>query len=92
VRRPPARFARKLRQDLHGELGRAAVLDKLDRAVQIDVRPRGELVRDDTVLARADECLGTPALDPLALGLHLVQLGCGHRPFSLLVLLTDTFG
>src|SRR5215208_1615635 len=62
--------ARRLEQDAHRELVRAAALaDELDRPVQVDVEALGELGRVAGRVAGALELLGAPLLDALALGL-----------------------
>src|SRR6476659_1398224 len=56
-----------LDQDVERRLVRAALLDQLDREVQVDVVPGRQRHRVTRVEARADQLLGAPVLDALDL-------------------------
>src|SRR5581483_11004354 len=56
-----------LEEDPNGEVGRAAPLEQLDRAVKVDVDPRGDVRGRGGVVARPHELVGAPALDALEL-------------------------
>ena len=78
-------------EDLERELGRATRLDQFDCPVEVDVGARGELEGGVDVVAALLERLGTPALDPLGLGLGDVQLVAAIDSISS-VLFIGTFG
>src|ERR1700750_2998008 len=82
-----------LDQDLDRRLVRAALLDEVDREVQVDVVPGCERDRVSRVVAGPDQLLRTPVLDALELGVDLdvnvrrihlfgirVRGGCGSPP------------
>jgi hypothetical protein len=74
VARSACRSAIPLEEDLESDLGRATRLEKLDRAMQIDVMPGGKGDRAVGRVAGALQALGTPTLDLLELG---ILDGCG---------------
>src|SRR6476646_5496992 len=57
-------------QDVERRLVRAALLDQLEREVQVDVVPGRQRYRVTRVEARADQLLGAPVLDALDLRLR----------------------
>src|SRR6201999_798570 len=79
---------RKLKQDAEGGFRRAARADELDRAVEIDVVPGGELHGRLVVEAAPLELLGAPALDPLLLGFLDMNFGRRHQWVPLIVLMS----
>jgi len=64
---PPGRDASA--EDADGDVDGATALEQLDRLVQVDVRPGGELESVGSGVARADESLGAPSLHALQLRL-----------------------
>ena len=56
-------------KDLERGVDRAAELDELDRAVQVDVVPLGQLSCGSGVVPRPLELLSPPAHDAIGLGL-----------------------
>src|SRR3954464_13480034 len=68
-------------QDVDRRLVGAALLEQLDREVQVDVVPGRQRHRVARVEARADQLLGAPVLDALDLGLDDdVCLSRSHVP------------
>src|SRR5215211_1680995 len=68
---------RRSEQDLQRQLGRAAVLDQLDRPVEVDVVPGRESGGRGGRVARALELGGAPALHPLQL-VPVTDVGGAH--------------
>ena len=67
-----------LEEDPERQLGVAPGAHEADRVVQVDVWPGGQHGGGGGLEAGALELAGTPALDPLLLGLRGLQLGRSH--------------
>src|SRR4051812_26207464 len=77
----PAGRTPALDENFYGRLVGAALLDQLDREVQVDVVPRRQRHRIAGVEARADQLLGAPVLHALDLRLgDDVYLSRSHVP------------
>jgi hypothetical protein len=78
-----------LPEDAEGELGRAALLEQLDRAVQVDIVPASELDGGSRGVSGPLELGGAPRLDELLLGLANFCFRSRHLAD---LLLCDLFG
>src|SRR5579884_1372795 len=72
--------SKPLPQDLDGELGRAAALDELDGAMEVDVVAAGELRRRLRRVAGAFELVCAPVLDLVELP---TRMSCRRRHLAL---------
>src|SRR5215213_5870547 len=59
----PARAGNRLEQDLKRQLGRAAAMHEVDRAMEVDVEPRCKRLRSVGLIACAFELGDPPPLD-----------------------------
>src|SRR5215218_2827327 len=59
----PAREGNRLEQDLKRQLGRAAAMHEVDRAMEVDVEPRCKRLRSVGLIACAFELGDPPPLD-----------------------------
>jgi hypothetical protein len=75
---PAGTDCRYLEEDSERDLGRTALAEEVDGAVQVDVVTGGELGRGGGVVAGPLELLGAPRLDPLELAV-LSEAGLGRR-------------
>src|SRR5438876_2862053 len=81
---PDALASCDLEEDPQGDVGGAAPLDQVGRAMEIDVVPDGDLGGCRRSVARPFECLGPPGLDQLGL-LVRICFRSGHHSLSNLV-------